>query len=256
MPLTRVYDNSFASASSETGWIECRNAGNGVTTTLQRVTNDGAPYVKAVSTESNSWWWDPNHYYPGLGYVNLLAVAYAQGYTNGVLPSLNYSNGSVILTLRAKNLLLPRAARMIWWMQSAKGDGKTYYNYGQVANPIDEQLGFGSKGWFGKSTMNGVADSGWVDVTIPLPSANSAWRCYGSSPSRSGVPPLGNPDASVIYGCAPGGGVEALNSPLVDMGIHLVWDNTLVGSPRGSKPPPIRAYGELHLRRVQLYANT
>lgn len=254
MALVSIYDEDFSTAGSELGWKEVRESGSGSVSSLARVTDDGAPYIKAVSTEADPWWWDPNHYYPGLGYVNLLAIAYtAPNGNDGPLPLADYRGGKVVLEARVKDFILPREARMIWWFQNA--DGVRFYNYGQIANTIDEQLGFGSKGWGRRPLVRAVKDSGWRNVEIPLPANDAAWMCYGGSPIRDGVLPLGNPASSVLYACAPGGVAEAMTFPMIDMGVHLIWENTLAGIPRGSLPPSTRAYGELHLRRVRLFVD-
>lgn len=252
MTMTLIYDEDFSTSGSEEGWSEVRDANPGINSNLVRVTGDGDPYIKAESTVLNPWWWDGNHYYPGAGYINLLAFAYSTT-LSGVLPQTNYGGGKLVLEARVKDFILPQGARIVWWMQFISG--AMAYNYGQTANPIDNRLGFGSVGSTIGAKVRAVKDSGWQEITVPFPTSDAAWTCYGSNPTRDGVPPLGNPSDTAFYGCAPGGIAEAMSMSLSDMGVHILWQNTLTGTPRGATPPAERALGELHIRRVRLYGN-
>lgn len=248
MALNLVYDQAFLSAGTESKWqTYLSNDAGGASVDIvspTRVTDDGDPYIKVSITDPKPLFWDGNHYLPGAGYVNLLAVAY-NGPGNE-FPTYNIADGKAIITMRVKDFKLPKQARLIWWFQNSP-DGLMFYNYGQIENTIDEQLGFGGKGWMKRSMVDGIRDSGWIDVEIPFPARDSAWTCYGSNPLRTGV----GDDSNVIYGCARGGVASAMTHPVLDMGIHALWQNTA----SGSIPPVQQIKGELHIRRVQIFEN-
>jgi len=185
--------------------------------------NQDDKYIKSVFTTANPLFFDPNHYYPGSGWLNLAMVVYFAD-SGGPLPFVSdITNYRMTWRLRAKNLYLPPRARMVQWIQGHYPPSGVNVNYERVVGTIGEQLGFG--GSAGRNVVTGVADSGWVDCTTHFRPLDSEWRCMGANPTRVGVPSSGN---STIYGCAPTvsdffGSTKSATK--IDTGIFFIFGN-------------------------------
>lgn len=62
-----------------------------------------------------------------------------------------------------------------------------YVNAINQATCISDQLGFGGGGLFAPNTVEYVADSGWVDIDIPLEALWSYWLQMGGNAGKSGA---------------------------------------------------------------------
>lgn len=80
----------------------------------------------------------------------------------------------------------PRVGSYNWG--DGQGNGSVpYVNAGNVVTCISDDLGFGAGGLFAPNTVQYVADSGWVDVDIPLEPLWSYWLAMGGNPDKSGA---------------------------------------------------------------------
>lgn len=62
-----------------------------------------------------------------------------------------------------------------------------FVNAVNQATCISDELGFGCGGLFAANTAEYQADSGWVDIDIPLEPLWSYWLSMGSNPDKSGL---------------------------------------------------------------------
>ena len=122
-----------------------------------------------------------------------------------------------------------------------------WYNYGQIANTIDDQLGFGCIGWERRSMVDGVKDSTWLDVGIPFTPNDETWLCYGSNPAVQVFRVAGV--ARLSMRALRAAGRRRCRITLLTWGFHAVWQNT----PEESVAPTRKIKGEMHIRRVQLF---
>lgn len=64
-----------------------------------------------------------------------------------------------------------------------------FVNALNIATCISDQLGFGGDGFFADNAVEYVADSGWVDVDIPLEPLWSYWLMMGGNADKMGAVP-------------------------------------------------------------------
>ncbi len=83
---------------------------------------------------------------------------------------------------------------------SAVVDAPAFVNAINTATCISDKLGFGNGGVFARNLVDFVADSGWVDIDIPLIADESKWQALGGLPTKQGRQPF---NQSIKYVCAP-----------------------------------------------------
>lgn len=165
------------------------------------------PSGDRYAVSSAPWWIDPNHAAPGAGYLHLVAFAYHHDWSSDgeiTVPSpgrpMDLRNATVHLRYRAPTLRLPPSAKLYLWFQTkissaAAPEGRVYVNYLLDSRPLPV----------------GTAASGWLDVTLRLPTDDSQYRCLGSSASRTDR-----------YGCA-ASVADALRDWNIDLGFVIVF---------------------------------
>jgi hypothetical protein len=193
-------------------------------------------YVKTGASGTGSWgnrtgsvapamWTDENH--RRIGQLNLLfeswaspgdAFAPADGPNGGITDKLGYPNRPDLrgLTmrwrLRAQNMEMGLNTKIVQHFQtrvrripetptsSVVVNAPAFVNAINTATCISDKLGFGTAGLFAKNAVDFVADSGWVDVDIPLLPDDKTWLALGGLPNKQGRQPFSQ---SVKYVCAP-----------------------------------------------------
>jgi hypothetical protein len=156
-------------------------------------------------------WTDENH--RRVGQLHLLfqswsraADAYAPNDASGPypdklgLPDIRDLRGYVMRwRLRAQNMEMGPDAKIVQHFQtrvpripptpSTHPSVKMavgFVNAINIATCISDKLGFGTGGLYAKNAVDYVADSGWVDVDIPLTANDSAWLALGALPTKTG----------------------------------------------------------------------
>lgn len=81
----------------------------------------------------------------------------------------------------------PRIGSYSGWGDGLGNGSVPFVNAGNVATCISDPLGFGDGGLFAPNTVEYVADSGWVDIDIPLEPLWSYWLALGGNADKSGA---------------------------------------------------------------------
>ena len=139
--------------------------------------------------ESRSpWWIDPNHKYPGAGFVNVIAYKYI-GSTYGGLgrKTLDLTGACISVRIMVKELNSGDAHLWFWFQSQDSRTGKTA-NFALTKYPIDSS----------------VTPNVWSDITLVLSPLSSEWACLGSSFERQD-----------FYGCS------AIEEALRDVNINF-----------------------------------
>lgn len=80
----------------------------------------------------------------------------------------------------------PRVGSYNWG--DGQGNGSVpFANAANVATCISDDLGFGDGGLFAENTVEYVADSGWVNIDVPLEPLWSYWKAMGGNADKSGA---------------------------------------------------------------------
>lgn len=125
-----------------------------------------------------------------------------------------------------------------------QGTGSNVYvNYANIAQPIDQQLGFGSYGTHRNPVVDGIYDSGWKRVTVNFMPSDDDWVCLGSNPERTGLPDDKYFEAPARYGCRSSVSKFFAGGPKIDTGIIVLYN--------GTTPPTTQPTGEVHIRRIK-----
>lgn len=136
--------------------------------------------------------WEQSATYPTEPVADPAAVTGKVGW--GHVPDLR--GAEFRYSMRAKNLLLGEHAKICQHVQTQVPAlnlwpddevQQAWVNALQIADPISDQLGFGTGGYYAANPVRGVADSGWVDVRVPLNAVDSEWLMLGSLDGRQGI---------------------------------------------------------------------
>lgn len=253
MAYSTVVDLTFPNAGAAAGWVHYKNNSGADPVTAMSWQDDGtSKFIKSVfdkTSAANRAWWDANHYYPGVGYLNLLAVAYFSPTLGGAAPDL--TNARFTWEIRLKNFELPPGARIVQWVQGpdpTQGTGSNvYFNYANFGQAVDAQLGFGGAG--GKrSTVDGIENSGWKTAVVNFRPSDADWVCMGSNPERTGLPDDANVDITTRYGCMKSAAAMLATGPtMADTGLLAIFPNEMPGR----RPPRQGVNGEIQIRRCK-----
>jgi hypothetical protein len=248
MGYALVKQNTFADAGStdKIFWQKDDGSAGGVQTAWTR-TAGGADFVArlAMSSPSALPWNDPNHYYPGAGWLNLLWFAFVGASHEIPDGHEDLRNGKIEFRLKLSSFYLPPTCRLVLGIQGVNAD--VAYNYAQIAEPICAQLGFGGGSWGTRNKVHGIKTmSAFRDVVVHFSTDDRDWICMGSNPNRTGV----NPDAGGTYYGALPTVADALADVNADIFIWALHDQNWV-SP--STPPAQRPFGTIDMDRYALY---
>ena len=239
-----IYETDFPNAGSVADWTELK----GEAYTVQNIdwqTTSGETFAVCRSGEGDRYSWDANHYYPGVGYVNVMAAILCNGVS---LPAtLDLRGGHIEFEIRCNELYLPnRKPRLVHWIQGEDDTAfNLTFNHYYRAACLDDYLGFGGNGMFERPKVDYVRDSGWRTVSIPYSSDDALWAPMGSRPERTG---RGDPNsANTWYGAVKAD--DALRQVNLDLGILAIWPNE--ADP--TIPPAEYMDGELWIRAVRIY---
>lgn len=166
------------------------------------------PDGNGYAISSSPWWIDPNHAFPGAGYLNLIAVAYYEGWfgVDGAVRNFHLGNGKpldmsnalVKVRYRAPMLTLAPESTLVFWFQTRAldpvSDAFEYVNYALTSQPLPIVAG----------------DFSWQEVELLLSSDSESWTCLGS-----------NDDRDDVYGCA-GTVRDALTRFETDLGLVIL----------------------------------
>lgn len=164
------------------------------------------PDGNGYAISSAPWWVDPNHGPPGAGFLNLIAIAYYDGWS-GIdaevrAPSegrpLDLRNMAIRLRWRAPTLSIAPESKLVFWFQTRAIDpthgNATYVNYAFTGSPLQAMPG----------------NPAWQETEIRLRSRPELWTCLGSSLARADT-----------YGCARNID-EALSNFEADLGFVIL----------------------------------
>lgn len=206
------------------------------------VADEDGGYARIVLEAADTFWDDMNHISPGVGLANLLAVVYFDSLGG---PVTDVKDARLTYEIRLKDFHLPKGARLFQWLQGidpVQGNGENVFlNYLNVAEPIDQQLGFGSTP-IRPPAVDGVADTGWRTVEVNFTARRGAWVCMGSNSDRTGIPSASS-EYPALYGCAKNAASFLQSGEKVDTGILVVYP--------GRQSVTARPTGEIHIRRVR-----
>ena len=194
-----LYENDFQ-PGSDSHWVYYDHSGATQIPVPLQSDEEGNQYL--VST--GPWWLDPNHTSPGAGYLNLLAIGYAQ--PDGADMSLDSLVGTqVSFDIRTEDLTLPEGAHIRFWFQAIDpkipGSSQTVNYALDVA--IDEL----------------VVEGQWTRVTLTLSEDDEDWIALFSNPDRTDTY---NRSATIR---------DALEGQLIDSGFIILIGNELPDSP-------------------------
>jgi hypothetical protein len=192
-------------------------------------------YVKVGASGTGSWgtrtgsvtpamWTDENH--RRVGQLNLLFESWSKALDpfagadgpGGITDKLGYPDirdlrgVTMRWRLRAQNMEMGPNTKIVQHFQtrvpriptspttSPVVNAPAFVNSINTATCISDKLGFGTGGVFARNTVDFVADSGWVDVDIPLLADETKWLALGGLPNKQGRQPFSQ---SLKYVCAP-----------------------------------------------------
>ena len=151
-------------------------------------------------------WPDPNHTKIGGAWLELLLQSWFLPGDAGApgsklafpnVSALSLVGGEIRVLMRVRNCRLGQHAKLVQHMQTKDlqqqnwadpAVQRSFVNAIQIADPISDQLGFGTGGYYETNAVAGVNDSGWVEVVIPLSADASAWHQLGGIEGRQGMP--------------------------------------------------------------------
>lgn len=144
---------------------------------------------------------DPNH--TRVAWLELLLESWsaagdpgAPGTKMGWPDEHDLRGGEIRYLMRARDLRLGEHAKIVQHIQTQipslnlwpdDAVQQAWVNVMQIADPISDQLGFGTGGYYAPNPVEGVHDSGWVEVRIPLREVASDWLALGGVEGRQGL---------------------------------------------------------------------
>lgn len=229
----------------------------------RRVAN-GTAWGARTGDVRGAGWNDPNHNIRG----NL--TLHAQGWSqagHAAAPAdrrpfpanTDLRGGELRYRMRLRDFFKPEAARLCQHIQThapeLDADGwnpavqQAWVNMLQVADPLDNQLGFGRGGFYDRSPVAGVKDSKFRDVTVRLSTDDRFWMQLGGQPGRQGMP--GEDVRFFNYVCGPAETVLGnWTGNMMIVGFYPTLDQAARNEP---VPVDQRMRGHIDIQKIELW---
>ena len=194
-----LYENDFQPGGAS-NWVYYNPAGTQQIAVPLQTDPGGNSYLSSTGP----WWLDPNHTTPGAGYLNLLAIGYAQS-VNQEMSLTSLVGTQVSFDIRTENLSLPAGAHIRFWFQAVdtKIPGSAQIVNYALDVPIDQFVVAGE----------------WTRVTLTLSEDDADWIPLFSNPGRTDTY---NRSATIR---------DALEGQLLDSGFIILIGNEAPNPP-------------------------
>lgn len=242
IPRTTVLNETFATGANAAKYRWAQgNTGSPTYAEYQWVDDGGGTgHIEADLSDGAGLWWDPNHIYPGPGFLQLLWVAHTSAFGAPIPAVADLTNAILDLEIRLTDFTLPAGARLA--LLSQFSDGGLSYNYLHLSDEgrlIDDIAGFGGFGFGFPPKESLLSDSGLVPLSFKFPASDSFVRPIGWSTARA-----------ADYGAAPIG--EAMTYGLDDFILVALFPQQA----NPTTPPLDKVSGTLEIHSVRLRVPT
>lgn len=242
IPRSTILDETFDSDANASKYRWAEGAGAVPTYAEYQWVDDGGGtgHIEADLSDGGGLWWDPNHVYPGPGFLQLLWVAHTSSFGAPIPPIANLTNAILELEIRLRDFTLPAKARLALLSQFTNGG--LAYNYVHLSDEgrlVDDIAGFGGFGFGFPPKESLLSDSGLVPLSFKFPANDSFVRPIGWSTARA-----------ADYGASPIG--EAMTCNLDDFILVALFPQQA----NPTTPPLDKVAGTLEIHSVRLRVPT
>ena len=199
LPRTTLFEHTFASSGDQGKYIAMLGGGVATETPYSHT----AGYIQCDLSSGGGLWFDPNHVWPGPGFLNLPLILQPSTHPSLVgVPT--FKNAKLTINLRLLDFELPPGVILAWHYQSkvVAGSPGQFANYIYTGSLVSDVAGFGvgpkaGMGW--PPVLREIADTGDFEFTVRFIDDDAFWLNLGTSEARAAI----GGTASPLYTVAP-----------------------------------------------------
>lgn len=187
IPRSTLFEHTFASSGDQSKYVAM--LGGGVAT--ETAYSHTAGYIQCDLSGGGGLWFDPNHTWPGPGFLNLLLILQPSTHPS-FTGATDMKDAKLTLNMRLLDFELPPGVILAWHFQSkvVAGSPGQYANYIYTGSLVSDVAGFGigpkaGLGW--PPVLREIADTGDFDFTVRFIEDDAFWLNLGTSEARAAI---------------------------------------------------------------------